>query len=143
MIRVVALAAALAGLAMASPAWACRCKEPTAAAAVAASKMAIVGTVASVRQVGPNAFDYEVVAEQAWGAARLGKVIVRSQGMCRFEMKKDARYLLFLQPTPPGVIQTSICMGNKGAGDMARTVSLLEARGSTEPKAANAAKPCS
>jgi len=127
-IRALAIAASLGCLVMSGPALACRCNEPSAADAVASSAMAIFGKVATIRKVGPNAFDYEVIAERAWGQARPGTVVVRSQGMCQYEMEKDAKYLLFLRRTSPGILQTSVCMGNQPEAEMAATVSLLEGR---------------
>jgi hypothetical protein len=121
----------LAGAMLADRADACRCLEPSsAAAAYRGADAAVVGKVLSVAP-GSATDESEAVieVEEAWKARMLKTVHISTGTDCAFNFTKGASYLLFLVRDADGRYSTERCMGNREISKAASFLAWLRKNG--------------
>jgi hypothetical protein len=110
---------------------ACRCLEPSsAAAAYRSADAAVVGKVLTVAP-GPGHDESEAIIEigEAWKSEMLKTVRVSTGTDCGFTFAKGGSYLLFLSRDAAGRYSTERCMGNRELGKAASFLTWLRKNG--------------
>ena len=120
-----AVTAALVSIAWGGPAWACRCREPGPQQAYSQADSAILAEIESVEGAPEQSVVYTVRIDESWKAPLAGRIRVRSGGTCIYRAEPGRRYVLFLRPFAPGMLQTSVCMGNRPEEQASTTLRLL------------------
>lgn len=119
MIRPIAMIAA--GLVIATPASACRCRAPTPAQAYAAADAVVLGTVMNVRDVDAVRTVFSVAVERSWKRQQETTLNVDTATTCRLPVRPGDRYLLYLRRDAARRYYTTHCMGDvidPGAGEI-------------------------
>lgn len=105
----------LVGATLSGRADACRCLEPSsAAAAYRRADAAVIGKVIAV-EAGSAPAESEAVIEvaEAWKSTMLKTVRISTSTDCAFGFAKGASYLLFVLRDGSGSYSTARCMGNR------------------------------
>ncbi len=114
-----------------APTWGCRC-SPTVPAKTAYHRAAIV-VVAKVVKVVPDPAIKGIAADlsvsEVWKTDLSPNITVRSGTSCRYEMKADTEYLLYLLKEPDGSYSTSKCLGNSRLDVAQKALKWLRANG--------------
>ena len=123
---------ALAGslvFALGGPAWACRCREPAPRQAYSQAQAVILAEVEGVEPAPEQSVIYTLRVNEAWKTPVGDRVRVRSGSTCIFQADVGRSYVLFLRPYVPGMLQTSVCMGNRPVEEAGATLRLLRSTG--------------
>jgi hypothetical protein len=120
--------------AMPTGALACRCKEPSPAAAYRQAASAVLGEIRARRDEGGGRTTYTVEVARSWKHDVTGTVTVETGTTCRFDAEVGRRYLLFLGASGGGRYYTRRCMGDRQEGAASETLRFLENAAQRRPR---------
>jgi len=121
----------LTGVTLTSRADACRCLEPSsAAAAYRSADAAVIGKVLAVEPgTGTDESQAIIEIEEAWKSEMAKTVRISTGTDCAFRFAKGGSYLLFLLRDAAGRYSTERCMGNREIGKATSFLTWLRKNG--------------
>jgi hypothetical protein len=100
-------------MAIATPAAACRCREPSTLQAFARADAVAVGVVSTVRDLDAGDTILEFAVERSWKTNLAGIIKIDTATTCKFTANAGTRYLLYLRRDGHGAYYTTQCMGDR------------------------------
>lgn len=108
-----ALGLVVVGLAFASSARACRCREPATSRAYKAAELVVLARVVAVQPGNaPGVVTIQLAVQAAWKTDCSERLFVTTGDPCAYPAAADEIHLLFIKHTSTGELATARCFGN-------------------------------